>query len=274
MTSDHTHPCAVGCGRPTDGYFLCRWCGHDLASTLSTMPWMLRQLRINETRFARYSDQAGSNDPTAVHALPYDPSAATVADAITGALGTWARDVADRTGKPCSASTAAEAAEWLRTELHAIRLHPAAAELHNEITGLAGRGYRIIDRPQGRVYVGPCGARTPDGYCSEDLYARADPNGRARLDPRQGTVRCRCGAEWDAEKRRDWLLSELRDTLATAREIASAVGMLAGRTVSAKTIRTWASRGQIASVYPPGGGPARHPIGEVVDYAATRAQSA
>lgn len=273
MSSDHTHPCTVHCGRSAEGYLLCRWCGADLAAMLHTMPWLLRQLRVNETRRSRYSEQAGASDPTAVHALPYDPGAAQVRHAVTTALDTWARDVSDRTGRPYAAYTAETAADWLRTQLQAIRLHPAAAELHNEITRLTGRAYRVIDRPQGRIYVGPCGALTPEGTCGEDLYARADSSG-TRLDPRQATVRCGCGAEWDAEKRRDWLLGELRDTLATAREIASAVGMLAGRTISAKTIRTWANRGQIPSHYPPGGGPARHPIGEVVDYAATRARAA
>lgn len=268
-----TDPCVAGCGRPADGYFLCRWCGEELHTALGHVPWLLRQLRVNETRSARYSDANGANDPTAVHALPYDPGAADVRDALTTAVNTWARDLETVTGHSCEADTAEAAAMWLREQISPLRIHPAAAELHTDVMSVIRRSYRVIDRPQGSIFVGPCNAVTETGACREDLYARADPSGRARLDPRQATVRCRCGAEWDAEKRRDWLLDELRGTLATAREIASAVGWLAGHTLSVKTIRTWASRGQIASHHPPGGGPARYPIGEVVDQAATRAKT-
>lgn len=267
MSADHTYPCASGCHRPAEGYLLCRWCAHELATALHAVPWLLAQLRINATRTARYTDRPGSSDPTAVHALPYDPGAAHARDALITALSTWARDLQDRRGESCHAETADELAAWLRARVHAVRIHPAAGELHADLVRVIRRSYSVIDRPHGQVYVGPCGARTEHGTCQHDLYARADPHGTARIDPRQSAVRCRCGAEWDAEKRREWLLSELRDTLATAREIASAMGMLAGRTISAKTIRTWANRGQIASHQPPGGGPARHPIGEVIDHA-------
>ena len=268
------YPCLTHCGRPADGCFLCRWCAEELRAALAHVPWLLGQLRVNETRAARYSDATGSSDPAAIHALPYDPGAADVRDALITAVTTWSRDVEETTGHPCPARSPQQAAVWLQHQMPALRTHPAAGELHGDLVTVIRRSYRVIDRPQAAIFVGPCGAETETGPCSQDLYARADPSGRARLDPRQATVRCRCGAEWDAEKRRDWLLSELRGTLATAREIASAVGMLAGRTVSAKTIRTWASRGQIASHYPPGGGVARHPIGDVVDHAATRARSA
>lgn len=268
------HPCVTGCGRPADGYFLCRACTDELHAALAHVPWLLSQLWVNEIRAARYSDAAGGGDPTAVHALPYDPGAADVRNALVTAVTTWGRDVEDFTGHVCKADTAEHAAIWLHHQVPHLRTHPAIGELHTDLLSVIRRAYRVIDRPHGSVFVGPCGAETEHGMCQEDLYARADPSGRARLDPRQATVRCRCGAEWDAEKRRDWLLSELRHTLATAHEIASAAGTLGGFTLNVKTIRTWASRGQIPSHYPPGGGPARHPIGEVVDQAMTRARPA
>lgn len=274
MSQEHTSLCVIHCGRPADGYFLCRWCADELHSALGYVPWLVRQLRVNVTRAARYSDANGANDPTAVHALPYDPGAVEVRDALVTAVATWVRDVEDFTGHACEADTAEVAVIWLQARVPNLRTHPAAGELHTDLLSVIRRAYRVIDRPQGSVFVGPCGAETEHGTCEQDLYARADPSGRARLDPRQATVRCRCGAEWDAEKRRDWLLAELRHTLATAHEIASAAGALAGFTLNVKTIRTWASRGQIPSHYPPGGGAARHPIGEVVDQAMTRARPA
>ena len=269
MSTDATHPCVTHCGRPADGMLLCRGCTHEIVDALDRVPWLLNQLRVNETRAARYTDPAGSSDSDA-HALPYDPGAADVRDALVTALTTWTRDLEDRSGHTCPAEVPGELAQWIRAQTNEIRRHPAAAELHADLLSVIGRAYRVIDRPLGRVYVGPCGAATDAGACPADLYARPDPAGTGRIDPRQATVRCECGAEWDAEKRREWLLSELRDTLATAGEIASAAGMLAGRTLNAKTIRTWAARGQIASHYPPGGGPAQHPVGEVVDHALTR----
>lgn len=272
MSREHVSPCVNRCGRPADGYFVCTWCTDELAETLVTVPWLLRQLQINETRAARYTDSLVSTDPTAEHALPYDPGASDVRDNLITALSTWARALEEHCHEQCDAHTPDELVWWIKARLQDLRIHPAAEEMHADLHRVVRRSYRVIDRPQGRIYVGPCGAETSDGVCRADLYAKADSHGTGRLDPRQGTVRCECGAEWDAEKRRDWLLDELRHTLATAHEIASAVGMLAGRQVSVKTIRTWAARGQIASHHPPGGGPARHPIGEVVDHATTRAR--
>lgn len=52
MSQEHVSPCINHCGRPADECLLCRWCADELAEALTHVPWLLRQLRINETRAA------------------------------------------------------------------------------------------------------------------------------------------------------------------------------------------------------------------------------
>ena len=267
--SDHVTPCVTGCGRPGDGYFLCRWCTDDLRNALSSVPEVLAELEINETRASRYGSGVGrSGGGDVVAPLPYDPGAAFSRDLLVSTLHTWARDLVEQCGEPCEADTVDQLAWWLRARVQVMRTHPAADELHRDLTRTVARSWRAVDRPTGRIYVGPCGASTTDGVCGCDLYARADPSGTGKLDPRQNIVRCECGAEWDAEQRRTWLLGELRETLATATEIASAAGMLAGRQISKQTVHTWGVRGVIVAY---GNRPTRYRIGEVIDRAASLA---
>ena len=264
--------CVTGCGRPAGDVFLCRSCADDLTHWLSTVDELTRELIITTTRRARLGDPVAvtSQGPPP---LPYDPHASEAADILADTLNAWVGDLAQRTGHSRhTASSAPEMALWLRQRTHVMRTHPEASMLTDEITHAIRHGWASVDRPPGRAYIGPCGAITPEGHCPMDLYARADPARPGRLDPRQSVIRCpECGTGWDAGDRRDWLFDQLRGTLATAREIASAAGMIAGKSINVKTVRSWADRGLIAC-YPTPGGPPRFRVGEVIDRAVTRAR--
>ena len=130
----------------------------------------------------------------------------------------------------------------------------------------------MVDRKPGKVYLGTCSAEGDDGPCPTDLYAPADPSRPGRIDPRHGMVQCpACGVGWETERRRAWLLDELRERLATAKEIASAAGVIAGREINVKTIRSWHHNGRIAGRGRNPEGCPLHRIGDVVDVAATTA---
>jgi hypothetical protein len=102
------------------------------------------------------------------------------------------------------------------------------------------------------VYCGPC----PD--CGADLYAR----------PERAIVGCReCEARHDVEALRAELLDVVRDSLATAAEIARALPCLLGRDLSANTVRTWARAGKITRRKPDEQGRPRYLVGEVIDLA-------
>lgn len=271
MSSDHTHPCLAHCGRPAEGYYLCRWCADELARQLASVAAVAEELNITVSRLARFAQSVpvATSGPAP---LPFDPNASDALGILHNTLSTWARDIAGRLGHALDADpSAASVARWLRARRDAIRSHPAAGELADEITHAVVHAWQAVDRAPGRVYVGPCGADTDTGPCPLDLYGRADPSRPGRLDPRQSVVRCQCGAQWNASKRRAWLLDRLNDSLATAREIASAVGMIGELPVNEKTIRTWHNRGRIvARGHNPAGVPL-HRIGDVVQVATNSA---
>lgn len=266
MSSEHTHPCVAHCGRPADGYFLCQGCAGEVDSHLASVENLVAELDITVSRLARFSNPVPvtTSGPAP---LPFDPTAADALAVLHNTLATWARDLAERLGHDLGDVTDDTVAGWLRARQHSIRTHPAAGELADEIAHAVDNGWRAVDRAPGRVYIGPCGAEG----CTLDLYGRADPERPGSLDPRQSLVRCQCGAQWNAAQRREWLFDRLHDSLATAKEIASAVGMVGDRPVNEKTIRTWHHNGRLEERGRNAQGVPLHRIGDVVRVAAATA---
>ena len=123
------------------------------------------------------------------------------------------------------------------------RQHEAAGEMVRQVTMAVRQAQRVIDRPAGRVYAGPCD-------CGLDLYAR----------PGQPHVTCRgCGAVHEVASRQEWMRAQLDDHLGNASWCAAIVTAL-GREVSPSTIRVWASRKRL--IERPGG---LFRVGDVMD---------
>jgi hypothetical protein len=114
----------------------------------------------------------------------------------------------------------------------------------------------VVDRPIGRLYVGPCGDEGDEGRCGADLYA----------SPLKPEVKCReCGATHEVEKRRQVLRDEVRMLLGTATEIARLLPWILDAPVKEATIRKWASRGKLEAFVMAGAKRPAYRIGDVID---------
>ena len=264
--------CAARCGRPTDDSgSVCRSCAERLHAALSTVEELDDELRIATTRRARLGDVVAVST-TGPPPLPYNTASSEATQVLRDTLQAWVHEVSQHTGHACPSDSLPELARWLQARINTCRAHPDAAALLDEITHAITYAWRVIDKPAGKIYLGECGGGD-NGQCQQDLYARADPSRPGRLDPRQGVVRCpTCGTQWHPDRRREWLVAQVRGSLATARDIAAAALVIAGTQISIKTVRSWAGRGMITTYPPhPKGGPVRHEVGEVLDRATRRA---
>lgn len=139
----------------------------------------------------------------------------------------------------------ADLSRWLLTNLDAIRLDEAAAQIHDEITGMRrenhrwiiGRGHPMFagrcDAADVRADFQPDGTITPHvGVCGADLYGYLT----------ERVVRCTtCGAEYDLAERKRWMLDQVDDQWATAHVIADALTNL-DEPLNAATLRSWVAR--------------------------------
>lgn len=242
------------CEAGTEGYLLCRRCAGHVTATLRDIPGLAATLEDSIARRVRYSSGIGVSSRAAAETpLPVDLHAAEVATRLHNTLGTWVRDIADRTGDgELPPDDTAALAAWLMQRMSTVRTHPAAGEIGDEIIGVAGRGWRAVDRPAQPLYCGPC------DDCGEDLYAPAVASELACAA---------CGAVYEAQARRDWLLDQARDQLATATTIARALPQLLGQHVTPAMIRGYAHRGRLAA-RPGISGRPRYRVGDVIDLVA------
>lgn len=304
------HDCTVpGCGAPTDD-FLCAGCVSGLVSALRELafapvrghpqphlvaawrydrvgpgrdrerfavderrPGLIADLQDLVTKQVRLSGTGGPAPKGRSFPLPFDVAASELAWVLDNTVSTWARDFAESNPHLVfSASTSAAAAEWMAGFPALLALHPAAAELHAEITGLTERVRSMVDTAAAKVVLGACGALLGERRCTEILYGRADEQGRP--DPDQRLVRCRvCGATYHAEVRRRQMQHYVRAMKTTTAEIARSVGTWFGQAINVKTVRTWANRGKIAPTGFDEDGEPLYRVGDVLDYAATRTKA-
>jgi hypothetical protein len=118
---------------------------------------------------------------------------------------------------------------WLAAHTRWIRQHPAAGELAASVRRAVDRAVAVLDAPPERHPAGWC-------PCGQPLLA----------EPRAETATCsRCGEVSDGITEARAKRAAQADVLATATEI-SAVAATLGKAIPAGTIRSWASRGQLA----------------------------
>ncbi len=261
------------CARPTETY-LCAGCLAEVVTALRELaagppgphgdptPGLLADLEDVVIRLTR-SGLATGILPTRPHVtpLPFHSAASDLMWTAGNTISTWARDIAEMNPHlHLDATTTAEAAGWLGRLPALIAMHPAADELHDEITWLTDRVRSMVDIAPIREYLGQCGAE-PDGHlCTEDLYAL----------PGSSAARCRvCGAVWDIATRKERLLGAVVDQWATATEIARALSLL-GQPITVARIGMWVRRGKLTARPPHPLDPRRRPryrVGDVVDRA-------
>lgn len=247
MTS-HTCP---RCDKPVrDQATICHRCATRLERDLGDVPAVAADLEAVLARQTRTGDTLGR--PSAETPVPYHGRASEVLGTLRAVLVGWVRDLhrdRDREGPACRAcrhascralratewpaDTLPAMAGWLLDRGPALRRHPAADDLAAEVHDAMAAALVVADRPPERLYAGPCDG---DG-CPGSVYG----------DLGSPTVACdACGAEYDTEARRRWLLAAAEDQLAPASQLARALTAL-DRPVTVERIWQWASRGRLAA---------------------------
>jgi hypothetical protein len=120
-------------------------------------------------------------------------------------------------------------AAFLGQQLEWLRHRPNADTELGAIADACLQLIAVVDRPADRWYAGTC------TQCGEDLWPAAGVS----------TVRCDCGAEYDADERRTAMLERLEEMWLGPEQAAHAMTAL-GLPVVASTIRTWAERHRLA----------------------------
>jgi hypothetical protein len=223
----HVTDCAATC--VADDGELCGACWEALAVRLREVPGLVDELETTITRQDKLTaNRVGSRGTETP--LPFNGAASMAKTHLRYFLGSWARDVAERSGGRLPAwpreRVATEAAMWLLDHQHAVRHHPAADDLCEELSESVWAAVRAIDRPAERVFA---------GWCCTALYAR----------PGADTVTCRvCETEQAVDEARRGLLALMPDQKGSSTEVSGWLA-LAGVRVPSGTIRRWAHEGRI-----------------------------
>ncbi len=273
--------------RPTENV-LCPGCVGALSAELRQVPWLVHQLDITLTRQARVGERNGPR--SSERPLPFDLNASIDLEAMRDTLQYWVGEVAERRGIVTPFEDAVTLARWMQMWPSELAALPDAGDMLDQILSVTASARRTIDRRPEMKFVGPC-----DGHGATHWLAKSDP----AVDPSSAqyagsafkgcgeemyahlharSIMCRtteCGAVYNVEDRRAWLLEAASDQLRTAKQLSDELPWIAGVTITSKLIGMWAARGTTAlgklHVYLP------HPrdpraaqrfrVGEVIDYA-------
>jgi hypothetical protein len=256
-------PCPVStCDRPRRGdQPICGACAEQLRHDLEAIPALSEDLDLALSRQTAMGGGGGGDKP-----LPYSVRASDAGALLRDTLTDWLRVVlagmpavpAMPEGPRCLGvcshgsclgigrvemlvwftaepdATVPAIARWMAARRAYLLRHPAVTDIVEEIAVVVEAASRTVDRPGERQYAGPCPA------CGEGLYAKTEAV----------QVACRgCGEVQRMGARRDFLLSELRGTLATASQAAHILTQLLdnGAELKPRTVRNWAFRARIVA---------------------------
>lgn len=244
------------CGRATrDDAFVCEDCLGDLNRALGDIPWLTTELDTTLTRTRGVDYRALGGAKATETPLPMHLKAGELQAELRAILVAWVKFCAEdgiTHQSPTVAlprDNATSMSRWLMWRVDGLAYNELGSDAVTEITGIVNRGTRIIDRPADRWFAGPC------DECQEDLYAASQV----------GDIKCRnCGTGFDIAERREWLIGEAEDRLATAAVIAGAVPIIAGLHITADRIYKWKQRGQILDRGHDGANPL-YRVGDVID---------
>lgn len=237
-----------------DDMYLSRHQQQEFTNLMVKVGWVVAELDVTITRQSQFGNPLdggkSAEQPVYFHEL-----AADVAYDLHGALTSWVDEVCtQRQLLHPGMARSADSAKWLWQHVIDLALTPNAEVALDEIRDAVQRAERIIDRPQGRVYVGPCGEEQDAGRCGADLYAVID----------KPVVKCKeCGAVHPVGERRRALQEEVRNLLGTAAEIAKLLPWILDSPITRKRITYYANRKQIMPRK--SNGETVYQIGEVID---------
>jgi hypothetical protein len=185
------------------------------------------------------------NDPTGRSGgekpLPIRLHAMEARRDLNTTLASWAMHIAGRLdGLSGNGWDEIRLSVFLLDNLNTILTDPSAGSIADEIGYACSMAQRTIDKPEPRVFVGPC------EFCDMDMYAH----------PSAAQVVCKnpgCGDDpYQIEARRRWLLGKAQDQLLTAIDMSRALaGLLPkDKAITASMLRGLAHRGRLTQHAP------------------------
>jgi hypothetical protein len=257
---------------------MCSACWDTLAASLGAVEWLSVEVDVTLSRQDR-TTAAGAGVVTHVREepLPFHLGASDRAHQLRNALTTWVRDLHDlhavrwQECDRCSARwlsgerlhdvegctgewvervdplvvseserpTSVDLARWLQRHPSWIKTHPAAGELHDQLTDAVTACWRVIDTPRDtRVFLGICGYE--DGECRRELFVSRHSSDEEVICPD-------CGEVWSVKDRREWMLFQVEDEVGTA-ALLSAVLTRLGLPVTVGDIQALGKTGAIVAV--------------------------
>ncbi|MCM6778053.1 hypothetical protein NDR87_30840 [Nocardia sp. CDC159] len=228
--------CAA-CSRETD-MFLCWHCCRTLRDRLETAAWLATELDVTLARQDRMGGPGNMARRGAEMPLPLHLAASEAGWVLRNTVTAWARDVCEtRDIEYPDAAGTADVARWLARNAVSIALSEGAGQAFEEIDAAVKSAQRVIDRPPGRLYVGPCGAESDGAQCHADIYVRMGSE----------EARCPvCGTAHSVEQRREELRAQVRELLGTAAELARLLPWIMGAPITRKRITYYANKGMIS----------------------------
>lgn len=222
----------VTCGNPSGDLFLCGSCWGQLERDLGDVAALADELEVTITRQAKTGHGIGVTSRSAEKPLLFHAAASQIKDDLRSVLVGWVRDLWETNGHgrlECDDGTVG-LSRWLLRHPTWIRLHPAADELHDEITDAVRRCWQIIDRAPDMMLLGQCGAECNGIRCDDYVYGHKGKR----------VARCRtCGTSWDVEERQQWMREEVQDRLANSTQLSTLLAGM-GIEVASSTIRNYA----------------------------------
>lgn len=219
--------------------FLCRTCTDKLRGDLSAVPWLMEDLEVTICRLDKLNDPSGRSGGE--KPLPIRLHAMEARRDLNNTLASWAMHIAGRLdGLSGSGWDEIRLAAFLHANLNTILTDPSAGEIADEIGYARRMAQRTIDKPEPRVFVGPC------ELCDMDMYAH----------PSAAEVTCKnpdCEADtYPIESRRRWLLGKAQDQLLTAIDMSRALAGLLPKekAITASMLRGLAHRGRLTQHAP------------------------
>ncbi len=228
-----TTTCATGCTRPVrDTNRICDGCGDDIRQVLSSVATLTGDLAATLAKQRATGDHThrGSDD----HPLPIHVGAMRARSQLRVVLVGWCLDIAETHDHVLPVDTEAAMAAWLLERRDVIVAHPAAEDIHRELTDVMRWAERVVDRAPDLVLVGRCDAAT----CRQPLYA----------EPGATSVACHvCQVGYGVAERETAMRAELDDMLMTLAEAAWMISRFSPhrRYAVRNLLSTWAARRRI-----------------------------
>lgn len=215
---------------PVTDSFLCQPCADKLHGHLHEAPELSRQLGIETRRDAQHGHNPPSHTPTTDQPMPINLAASRAHDKLRFELVAACLAVTLGQRDLLPPDTIGGMAGWLIEHEAAIGLREEAGDIARGLEAAIRRGWRVVDNPPERIYIGKCVCRDDKGEHPR-LYARAG----------QAVHVCgNCLYGWDTQTKWDELQAEMWDHGLTQAELTTLLPKIPRTTIDA-----WIRRGKV-----------------------------